>query len=81
MPAIAILGALYGAQRTGRGRAIDVGMAEAVLAHNVFMLQAVCASGSTAPRGEDMLTGGVPAYGVYSTVTPRRHAASWRRWS
>ncbi len=71
MPAIAILGALFGAQRTGRGRAIDVGMAEAVLAHCVFMLQAAASEGHAAPRGHDLLTGGVPCYGVYLTQDAR----------
>jgi crotonobetainyl-CoA:carnitine CoA-transferase CaiB-like acyl-CoA transferase len=46
-------------------------MAEAVLAHNVFALQALHGSGSTSLRGEDMLTGGVPAYGVYVTSDAR----------
>lgn len=71
IPAVAILGALYGAQRSGRGRMIDVSMADAVLAHSVFMLQALATNGRTAARGEDMLTGGVPCYGVYMTQDAR----------
>ena len=39
--AIAILAALVGAQRTGRGRYIDVAMADAALAHNIFALHAL----------------------------------------
>ena len=65
--AIAILGALLGAQRTGAGRYIDVAMADAVLAHEIFPLGALQDAGVVPPRGEDLLTGGVPCYGVYET--------------
>ncbi len=68
--AIAILAA-FAAARTGRGRAIDVAMADAALAHNVFALHALQQAGSTRPRGEDLLTGGVPCYGVYATADGR----------
>jgi len=69
--AIAILAALLRAQRTGRGARIDVAMADAALAHNVFALHALEQWGATRPRGEDLLTGGVPAYGVYGTSDGR----------
>ena len=65
--AIGILGALFGATRTGRGRYVDVAMADAVLAHQIFLLGALEDAGSVAPRGGDLLTGGVPCYGVYAT--------------
>jgi len=71
VPALAILAALYDAQRTGAGRYVDVAMADATLAHNVFPLQALAASGSVAARGDDMLTGGIPCYGVYATQDGR----------
>ena len=71
MPAIAILGALYDAQRTGRGRSIDVAMTDASLAHNIFSLQSLADQGSVMPRGDDLLTGGVPCYGVYATQDGR----------
>jgi crotonobetainyl-CoA:carnitine CoA-transferase CaiB-like acyl-CoA transferase len=74
MPAVAILGALYDAQRSGRGRDIDVAMTDAVLAHNVFPLQALVEHGRTTPRGTDLLTGGVPCYGVYATADGRHLA-------
>ena len=64
---IGILGALVGAQRRGAGRYVDVAMADAVLAHQVFALGAFEDSGHVAPRGEDLLTGGYPCYGVYET--------------
>jgi len=65
--AIGILGALFGAARTGRGRHVDVAMADAVLAHQIFLLGALEDAGAVAPRGCDLLTGGVPCYGVYAT--------------
>ncbi len=69
--AIAILAALFRAQRTGQGARIDVAMADAALAHNIFALHALEQWGATRPRGEDLLTGGVPAYGVYGTSDGR----------
>ncbi len=69
--AIAILAALVGAQRQGRGRCIDVAMADGALAHNIFALHAHEQWGRAPPRGEDLLTGGVPCYGVYPTADGR----------
>ena len=69
--AIALLAALVGAQRTGRGRYVDVAMADASLAHNIFALHALDQWGRTLPRGSDLLTGGVPCYGVYGTQDGR----------
>ncbi len=69
--AIAILGALFGASRDGRGRDVDVAMADAVLAHQIFALGALEDSGRVAARGTDLLTGGVPCYGVYGTKDAR----------
>ena len=69
--AIGILAALYGAQRSARGRYIDVAMADAVLAHQIFLLGALEDEGAIAERGDDLLTGGVPCYGVYSTLDGR----------
>ena len=65
--AIGILGALIGAQRRGVGRYVDVAMTDAVLAHQIFALGAFEEAGTVAPRGEDLLTGGFPCYGVYET--------------
>jgi crotonobetainyl-CoA:carnitine CoA-transferase CaiB-like acyl-CoA transferase len=69
--AIAILAALAGTLRSGRGRYVDVAMADAVLAHQIFLLGALEDEGAVAPRGEDLLTGGVPCYGVYPTRDER----------
>jgi alpha-methylacyl-CoA racemase len=65
--AVPLLACLLRAQRSGRGAFIDVAMADASLAHNIFALQALTQHGRTLPRGADLLTGGVPAYGVYGT--------------
>ena len=69
--AIGILAALLGAQRTGRGRHVDVAMADGALAHSIFALHALDQWGRTLPRGDDLLTGGVPCYGVYGTADGR----------
>ncbi|MEP7061784.1 MAG: CaiB/BaiF CoA-transferase family protein [Betaproteobacteria bacterium] len=69
--AIAILAALFGAARNGRGNHVDVAMADAVLAHQHFALQALTVHGHTLPRGDDLLSGGVPCYGVYPTADGR----------
>ncbi len=69
--AVAILAALVGARATGHGRHVDVAMADGSLAHNIFALHALEQTGRTAPRGEDLLTGGVPCYGVYPTKDGR----------
>jgi len=69
--AVAILAALVGARTTGRGRYVDLSMADGALAHNIFALHALEQDGRTAPRGEDLLTGGVPGYGVYATKDGR----------
>jgi crotonobetainyl-CoA:carnitine CoA-transferase CaiB-like acyl-CoA transferase len=69
--AIAILAALVGARTSGRGRYVDVAMADASLAHNVFPLHTLEQHGVLAARGDDLLTGGVPCYGVYATAEGR----------
>jgi crotonobetainyl-CoA:carnitine CoA-transferase CaiB-like acyl-CoA transferase len=69
--AVAILAAVVGAHRSGRGRYIDVSMADGALAHNIFALHALEQWGRSLPRGEDLLTGGVPCYGVYPTQDGR----------
>jgi crotonobetainyl-CoA:carnitine CoA-transferase CaiB-like acyl-CoA transferase len=69
--AIAILAALVGARTSGRGRIVDVAMADASLAHNIFALHALEQHGHVLARGTDLLTGGVPCYGVYPTSDGR----------
>lgn len=67
----AILAAMLGAARTGEGTHVDVAMTEGALAHNIFALHAVETFGHVQARGEDLLTGGVPCYGVYATQDGR----------
>ena len=69
-----ILAGLLGAQRTGRGRFVDVSMAHEVLRHHVLAACTLKTSGRTPTPGRDLLSGGVPCYGVYRTAD-RRHLA------
>jgi crotonobetainyl-CoA:carnitine CoA-transferase CaiB-like acyl-CoA transferase len=46
-------------------------MTDAVLAHTIFPLVTTLVHGQPAPRGADLLTGGVPCYGVYRTADDR----------
>lgn len=72
--AFGMLVALFDARACGRGRHVDVSMTEAALAHAIFPLAEVLAHGRVRPRGEDLLTGGVPCYGVYETADGRHMA-------
>lgn len=69
-----IMVALFDAQRSGLGRHVDVSMTDASFAHAIFPLTEVLAQGEVKPRGEDMLSGGVPCYGVYETADGRHMA-------
>lgn len=66
--------ALFDARRSGQGRHVDIAMTDAVLAHAIFPMVEVLANGGVQPRGEDLLTGGVPCYGVYETADGRHMA-------
>jgi hypothetical protein len=68
---LGVLAAVIGAKTTGQGSHVDVAMTDAVLAHNIFPLVATLAQGKPAPRGADLLTGGVPCYAVYRTADDR----------
>ncbi len=65
--AMGILAALFESRATGRGRFIDVSMADAVMAHCVLPLAEFNEAGKVHPRGEGTHTGGSPRYGVYAT--------------
>jgi crotonobetainyl-CoA:carnitine CoA-transferase CaiB-like acyl-CoA transferase len=71
---LGLLVAVIEARASGRGRHVDVAMSEAALAHAIFPLVEVLAHGRVRPRGEDLLTGGVPCYGVYETADGRHMA-------
>ena len=66
-----VLVALVDARACGKGRFVDVAMTDAVMAHAIFPLIEVLAQGQVRPRGEDLLTGAVPCYGVYRTADDR----------
>ena len=70
----AVMGILAGvvdAQACGTGRYVDVAMTDSLLAHSVLALSAMADSGRTAPRGEDLLSGGLPCYNYYRTSDGR----------
>jgi crotonobetainyl-CoA:carnitine CoA-transferase CaiB-like acyl-CoA transferase len=69
--ATGILAALFDAQRTGRGRRVDVSMCESAFGFCVPVLGDLAAAGRLPPRGEELLTGGTAGYGVYRTKDDR----------
>ncbi len=69
--ATAILAALFDAARTGRGRHLDIAMADGALALAVMPLAALASHGSTRRAGEDTLTGGLACYALYRTADGR----------
>lgn len=60
-----ILAAVVEAQRTGQGRYVDVSMTDSVLAHTYFAMLRLNDAGHSAPRGGDLLSGGLPCYATY----------------
>jgi alpha-methylacyl-CoA racemase len=70
-PLLGILAAVIGAKANGKGSHVDVAMTDAVLAHAIFPLVTTLAQGKPAPRGTDLLDGGVPCYAVYRTADDR----------
>ncbi|MBA3904084.1 MAG: carnitine dehydratase [Rhodocyclaceae bacterium] len=73
-PLVGILAAVIDARGSGRGRHVDVAMTDAVLAHAIFPLAGLLARYKPPPRGADLLSGGVPCYGVYATADGRHMA-------
>ena len=69
-----ILAALLDAERNGAGRYVDVAMADGALATAIIPLAGYLDYGKVAPRGADMLSGGLPCYGVYETADHRHMA-------
>jgi alpha-methylacyl-CoA racemase len=74
VPAMGILAALLDAQRSGKGRYVDVAMTEGVLVHNLQALAAVASTGAVHPRGADFLSGREPCYSIYRTADGRHMA-------
>ena len=60
-----ILAVVVEAQRTGKGRYIDVSMTDSVLAHTYFTMLRLADSGNSVARGGDLLSGGLPCYATY----------------
>ena len=63
--AMGILAGVLDARRSGDGRYIDVAMTDSVLAHTYFTMLRLHDAGSPAPRGGDLLSGGLPCYATY----------------
>lgn len=72
--AMAILAALFDAQRSGHGRFIDVSMTDCALALNVQPLASLHTWKQAVPAGQDTLSGGLPCYGTYETADGRHLA-------
>ncbi|MGJ7574592.1 CaiB/BaiF CoA transferase family protein [Variovorax sp. RB2P76] len=72
--AMGLLAALYDAGRTGRGRHVDISMADSMLAHAVVPMVTLAVHGQTRPAGTDKLSGGLPCYSVYATRDARHLA-------
>ena len=72
--AMGILAAVLEAQRTGQGRYIDVAMTDSVLAHSYFTMLRLNDVGHSAPRGSDLLNGGLPCYATYRCADDRHMA-------
>jgi len=71
MAVMGILAALFDAARTGRGRHVDVAIADGVLAHAVLPLAALNQHGHVPPAGQSTLTGALACYAVYRTADER----------
>ena len=72
--AMGILSAVLDAQRSGQGRHIDVSMTDSVLAHTYFAMLRLNDAGRSAPRGSDLLSGGLPCYATYRCADGRHMA-------
>ena len=69
-----ILAGLLGAQRSGRGRFVDISMAHGVLRHHVLAACTLKATGRGPVPGRELLSGGAPCYAVYRTADGRHLA-------
>lgn len=72
--AMGLLAALFDAQRSGRGRHVDIAIADGMLAHAVVPMISVLKHGHVQPAGTDKLGGALACYGVYAT-RDGRHVA------
>nr|WP_280524092.1 CaiB/BaiF CoA-transferase family protein [Pandoraea pulmonicola] len=67
----AVLAALVSAQRTGRGRWLDISMTHEVFRSNLVPAVALHRQGRAPRAGDDLLNGGAPCYQVYRTKDGR----------
>lgn len=63
--ALGVVSAILHARETGQGTFVDVGMSDATLAMMVNATASVNTTGQDTPRGEGVLSGGLPSYAVY----------------
>jgi alpha-methylacyl-CoA racemase len=83
---IAILGALRGRDHTGRGCAIDIGLADVAVPLQIFQVADYGARGYSPSRNETYLNGGAACYRIYRTRDGRHVALGaieekfWRRF-
>ncbi|MFZ9493613.1 MAG: CaiB/BaiF CoA transferase family protein [Burkholderiaceae bacterium] len=81
-----LLAALVGAQRTGRGRFVDVSMTHEVWRHAVIARTEARSLGMVPARGSSLLSGGAACYGVYRCADGRHLAVGalepkfWQSW-
>ncbi len=69
-----ILAALFAAGRSGRGRHVDIAMADVALAHAVLPLASLHQQGEVPRVGHGTLTGALACYGFYRTADDRHVA-------
>ncbi len=69
-----LLAGVIGAQRSGRGRFVDVSMTHEVWRHHVLARITLQSTGRVPPPGRDLLSGGAPCYGIYRTADDRHLA-------
>ncbi|MEW6703236.1 MAG: CaiB/BaiF CoA-transferase family protein [Pseudomonadota bacterium] len=69
-----LLAGLLGAQRTGRGRFVDISMTRQVWEHHVISRFEARALGAPTRPARGLLSGGSPCYGVYRTADGRHLA-------
>lgn len=68
------LAALFSAARTGRGRHVDIAMADVALAHAVLPLAMLHQQGRVPRVGQGALTGSLACYSFYRTADDRQVA-------
>ena len=73
--AIAIMAALYGREKTGKGDFIDISLMDAAVASMILPISFHFAGEST-ERGSSLLSGGAPFYNIYETADRKYVAIS-----